>query len=354
MSKKHIFAFLSCFIFFIGGCKNTVVNDNSDCVISDTEPSEYSGIPLISSVDDGFDCSEIKIGSSPYALTGILCLPKGVENPPVVIMIQGSGQSDYNETIYKNTPFKDIAEGLAKQGVASIRYNKRYYQYPETAPKNITIEDEVLNDVYQAIDFAQQNKATENSKIFILGHSLGGKLVPYISHTISEVSGIISMAGTPRNLEDLILDQNIAAINALTDKTDIQKKAMKDEVEKYIKMVKDIKEGDPSLFLFNVPSSYWLSLRKINDITIYEKLDKPMLILQGDADFQVYTEIDYKAYQDIFAGKSNVSFILYNNLNHLFMQSAGKTDLTEYEKKGTVDEQVIADIAEWILQIERG
>ncbi len=106
--------------------------------------------------------SKIEIGST-FKLNGILCMPEGVENPPVVVMVQGSGQSDYDETISANKPFRDIAEGLAKHGVASICYNKRYYQYAAAAAEKVntlTIQDEVTEDVGEAIAFAKQHEAT--------------------------------------------------------------------------------------------------------------------------------------------------------------------------------------------------
>ena len=290
----------------------------------------------------------IKIGNAPYQLDGILCLPNGMKSPPVVILVQGSGQSDYNETISVNKPFQDIADGLAKQGIATIRYNKRYYQYPQTAPANITIEDEVLNDVSLAINFTKENESTKKSKIYVLGHSLGGMLSPYIAKTNTDVVGIISMAGTTRRLEDVILDQNIAAVETMSNKTDAEKKELIATVQADVDKVEALKDGDPSVTLFGVPSSYWLSLNKIDTSKISKSLTIPMLILQGKADFQVSPDIDYKAWQDMLSGKSNVTFKLYDNLNHLFIQTNGKKDTTEYSIKGTVDKQVLTDITTWI------
>lgn len=292
--------------------------------------------------------NNIEIGEAPYQLDGILSLPEDVSNPPIVILVQGSGQSDYDETIYANKPFKDIADGLAKKGIATIRYNKRYFQYPETALTNITIEDEVLKDVALAINFAKENENFKNSKIYVLGHSLGGMLVPYIAQTNADITGIICMAGSPRGLEDIILSQNISVVEAMTDITDIKKKELIAPVQADIAKVKALKEGEPSVTLFGVPSSYWLSLNKINTAEISKSLTIPILILQGKADFQMYPDIDYKLWQDILKGKVNVTFKLYDNLNHLFMQTNGKNDISEYNIKGTVDEQVITDIAVWI------
>jgi dienelactone hydrolase len=239
---------------------------------------------------------------------------------------------------------------LAKQGVATLRFNKRYYQYPRTAPTNITIQDEVLKDVALAIVFAKEDEHTKNSKIYVLGHSLGGMLAPYIAQTNSDVSGIVILAGTPRKLEDVILDQNIAAITVTKNKTDAEKQAMIATVQVEVDKVKNLKDSDPSITLFGVPSSYWLSLNKIDTPAITKNLTIPILILQGSADFQVSPEVDYKAWQDLLKDKSNVTFKLYDKLNHLFIVTNGKKDITEYSKKGTVDKQVITDIAAWIKQ----
>ena len=297
--------------------------------------------------------TKIKIGNEPFKLNGILCMPEGVQNPPVVIMVQGSGQSDYDETVSVNKPFKDIAEGLAEHGIASIRYNKRYYQYKEAAVEKVntlTIQEEVTDDVGQAISFVHQNEAIKNSKIYILGHSLGGMLAPFMASIYPDVSGLIIMAGTPRNLEDVILDQNKEVLKAMTDKTESEKQILIEEVEKYVTMVKNLKEGEPSVTIFGCPSSYWISLNKIDTPKIVTELKIPIMILQGAADFQVYPEIDYKAWQNILSGQQNATFKLYNNLNHLFMKSNGKKDTTEYDIKGNVEPQVMKDVADWIKQ----
>ena len=73
-----------------------------------------------------------------------------------------------------------------------------------------------------------------------------------------------------------------------------------------------------------------------------------MLFLQGSADFQVFPDKDFTAWKEILSGKENCDFILYENLNHLFMTSNGKLDATEYSVAGTVDPQVIRDITEFI------
>ena len=65
------------------------------------------------------------------ATNGILTLPEGEGPFPAVVMVHGSGPSDMDESAYACAPFRDIAHGLARLGVASIRYDKYTYAHPE-------------------------------------------------------------------------------------------------------------------------------------------------------------------------------------------------------------------------------
>lgn len=151
---------------------------------------------------------EIHITIGEYNVDGLLTLPVSGEKCPVVVMVQGSGQSDYNEKSGDVKPFEDIAIGLAENGIASIRINKRFYQYPELYSDDATIYDEVLNDIYDAIDYVENDKKIDTDRIYLLGHSLGARLGPKIINEKKSICGFISMAGSPRKLEDIILDQN--------------------------------------------------------------------------------------------------------------------------------------------------
>ena len=99
------------------------------------------------------------------------------------------------------------------------------------------------------------------------------------------------------------------------------------------------------------PASYWLSLKGYEPAKIAANLTKPILILQGERDYQV-TMDDYKGWQDALLKHPNVTFKLYNDLNHLFIEGKGKSTPSEYEKPGHVNEKVIRDIINWISRFE--
>lgn len=280
-------------------------------------------------------------------LEGILTLPRYIQKPPVVLMIAGSGPQDANETVGAsgNKPFADIAHGLAQQGVATLRYNKRTSQYPNEPDHllDLTIQYEVLNDAASAVSLLRDSQWVNPQRIYVLGHSLGGMLAPKIAQD-NELAGLISLAGSPRSLLDIISDQNEAAAMAgqITPQQLAQAKAL-------IEKAKNAQQGDTSSLL-GATGNYWHSLNQIDTPSIVSSLDIPMLFLQGDADFQVSPEKDFDAWKDALSGKPNAQFRLYSGLTHLFTplppNASGST--ADYDAPQNVDPQVIADIAAWI------
>lgn len=318
----------------------------------------YSALPVSheAKAHEKFEESEILIGSGEVRLKGLFTLPTGVKHPSIVILLHGSGPADMDGTIgmAANKPFQDIAHGLAEQGIASIRYNKRTWQYPELFTNDSTIQDEVVDDAMAAIQYAKHSNLINPQKIYILGHSMGGMLSPYIAKVSKDVAGIIVLAGSPRKLEDIILSQNIALINANADQS--QKDAIMSQLELEIAKVKAIKPTDAPTTILGVSSSYWSSLNEINTPLICKELQIPMLIMQGERDFQVLADVDYKMWQELLQGRDNVEFNLYKGLNHLFMPVNGAQEITTfqtaYDASNHVDKAVIVDIAEWIHKLE--
>lgn len=294
-----------------------------------------------------FEETAITFGDGKNPVKGILTLPKNVKNPPVAILVPGSGDNDADESVGANKPFRDLAHGLARRGIAVIRYNE---STPRNTKPDFTIQDDSLNDASLAIKYVNTLKSVDKKKVFIIGHSLGGMMAPKIATDNKEVKGIVCLAGSPRKLEDIIVDQNRILLGANKSVTPESLKIHMTQVQAAANKIKNLKEGGSEIIL-EYPASYWFSLNRIDIPSIAKKLNIPILIAQGSADFQVYADIDYVAWQNLLKDRDNVTFRLYDNLNHLFMKSNGKMDTTEYNIKGTVDSQVIEDIAEWIYRM---
>ncbi len=101
------------------------------------------------------------------------------------------------------------------------------------------------------------------------------------------------------------------------------------------------------MLLLGGPAKYWLDLRGYEPAKEAVKLRQPMLILQGERDYQVTME-NYANWKKALGSRKDVSFIVYPNLNHLFIEGKGKSMPAEYSIPGNVAKTVIDDIVKWI------
>lgn len=294
---------------------------------------------------------DIIFGGKDWELPGTILLPTNIKNPPVLILVHGSGPSDRDETIGPNKPFKDIAYGLAENGIGTLRYDKRTFVHTNkliNSESKITVFEETIDDALLAAEYLDSLDATSNSKIYILGHSLGGMLIPRIAENGDNISGYIIMAGPVTPMEDVIIEQ-IKYINEIDNTVSDDEKAT---LAAYVKMRDNIKSlNAKSTFeskdLFGVPKEYWIDLKNYNPAIKAKEISKPLLILQGERDYQV-TLKEFNEWKKALDNKKNVSLILYENLNHLFIYGESKSTPEEYSVPGIVDDEVILDIANWI------
>jgi len=302
---------------------------------------------------DSFYEQEVTVGDGEWALPGTLSIPHGDGPFPVVILIHGSGPNDRDETIGPNKPFRDLAWGLASNGVAVLRYDKRTYAHPEkfteAVIQSLTVKEEVIDDAVAAVELVRQTDSMDPGQIYILGHSLGGMLLPRIAQETPDVAGLIFLAAAARPMENMILEQ-VTYLAALDGKTTKDEQAQLDELTKQVARVKDksLSFDTPSIDLpLGVPPAYWLDLRGYDPPRDAVSLPQSMLILQGERDYQV-TPVDFDLWKSALATHSRLSFHLYPSLNHLFMSGEGDPNPAEYAKPGHVDESVLHDILTWL------
>lgn len=289
-----------------------------------------------------------------FPLKGRLTIPDGADGPvPAVVMVHGSGSSNMDEKVMKLTPFRDLAEGLANHGIASIRYDKRSLVHPRKMLKQVvTVKEETIEDAVLAVDMLKADPRIDSSRIFILGHSMGAMLAPRIDAEGGDVRGLILMAGTPYRLEDVVLRQLKQAggsrsvlrlIVALEDRFYSKKfdglYEMSDEEAKKKKFA-----GGTTLYYFKE-----MGQKTATDYLLEN--DKPVLIMQGGKDFQVLADDDFRKFKEELAGRANTFYKLYPDLNHVFVEAIFDDILKaskEYSVRRHIKEEVIGDIANFV------
>jgi len=279
-----------------------------------------------------FKEERVTVGAGEWTLPGTLSMPDGAI-AGAVVLVHGSGPSDRDETIGANHPFRDLAWGLADRGVAVLRYEKRTHQYPQrvAAIPNLTVREEVIDDALKAAALLRAHDRIDPKRVFVVGHSLGGTLAPRIAREDPALAGIVIMAGATRPIEEVAREQ-IAYLASLAPAM-----APRDQ------------DAALKTLLGAAPESYWKDLNAYTPAQTAAALTLPILILQGERDYQVTVE-DLRGWRDAVSGHANVTIKTYPALNHLFLPGEGKSTPAEYERAGRIPDDVLNDIAGWIAR----
>ncbi len=304
-----------------------------------------------------FEQRDMTVGARDWPLPGTLAMPKEEGPFPGIVLVHGSGPNDRDETLGPNKPFQDIAWGLATRGIAVLRYDKRTLIYgPKlvTDPKlaaGLTVKEETIDDALAAVRFLQKTPEIDPKRIFVLGHSLGGMLIPRIALAGREldIAGFVVMAGLTQPLAETYLRQ-MTYLFSLDGEVSAGERKQLEEIKTQVARINALREEDTGSDekIINVAPAYWLDLRGYYPPDVALQVEKPMLILQGSRDYQV-TTVDFDNWKKALEGRPGVEFKLYPRLNHLFFAGQGIPTPNEYSlQHGSVAEEVIADIAVFI------
>lgn len=304
-------------------------------------------------------------------LTGTITYPVGygdikAGSVPVVVMVTGSGTQNRDEEIYDHKPFAVIADWLARNGIASLRYDDRGAGGSSKPVEGATSQNNA-GDAKAAIEFVRG--LGKFGKVGVLGHSEGGTIALMLAgERVPDF--IVSLAGVATPGVDCIVWQNMAQMELQGIPQQIRDDYGKALTAIYSQRIKGgaIAQGDefvqrlcadeglqlPAPLVANAVSVATMRNEWIDWFVGYDPADAikrikcPVFALNGSLDMQVPAQANLDVLRELLPSVGKNLVKEYPALNHLFQSCTRETSLNYDGIEETISPQVLEDIAQWV------
>lgn len=266
-----------------------------------------------------------------YPLDAVYTYVDDGERHPAVLIIPGSGPCDSDGSLGTLKPYRDIARGLASDGVNSLRVEKRTFRYAQSFTQEDGIEQEYLYDMAAALSYLREQP--QSGEIYLLGHSLGGQVAADLAARDGNITGVIAFNSSARHLADIAADQFCAA--------NPEKSA---EYRRYAATAKSADRGNcRGYYYFGATDYWWASYNQLDVEQSLKKAAVPVLIINSTFDFQSF-EADIELWQQHFGADPLVKIQVWDDISHvgykIDLRTADATD-----KKTEFPDELISEFS---------
>jgi len=277
-----------------------------------------------------------------FSLGCTLTIPRGGRaSYPALITITGSGLQDRDESLWPLVPgyrpFRQVAERVARQGIATLRCDDRGFGASHGDASRATSLN-FAEDVCSELAWLQTHPGIDRARIALIGHSEGGIIAPIVAAMHPSLSGIVLMAGTAKNGVAVLEDQVRWPIESTPGLSPERRAELRAEA---IRRIENDTTSNPWLLFF----------RTYDPLTTARRVHVPVLILQGALDRQVSAgQADTLGAAIRANGNRDVTVRVFPGLNHLFLHSPTDGSPTEYPSltDTNVDRGVLDALAQWL------
>ena len=297
----------------------------------------------------------VSFTNAQYTFNGTLTLPENYSrNTPVVLMVTGSGQQNRDEELFSHKPFAVIADALARQGIASLRYDDRGW-----GDKSVNFADFTTDDFRQDAAAAIPLLRKRFNKVGILGHSEGGTIAMMLAAE-GKADFIVSLAGMAISGKETLIMQNRQAMSAIG----LPKETVDSYCNSISKALDEIASGKKAneINIDDVPvalkpvtikalqqadTPYIRHFLTVDVGKLLPEIKCPVLALNGTKDTQVDCDANTTRIEKGLADcKHSIKKI--DGVNHLF-QHCNTGIVTEYQQiEETISPEVLQEVAKWI------
>lgn len=264
-------------------------------------------------------------------LSGTITYPVGYiqgKKVPVVVMVTGSGPQNRDSEIYEHKPFLIIADYLARNGYATLRYDDRCVG-KSTGRFQAETTKEVAKDAALAVKYLRDTK--KFSKIGVLGHSEGGN-VAFMLGADKLIDFAITMAGVGVQGDECLYQQGIAIAKQSGQEYQLTKEQLRE-------------------YLIGTMSPWYEFFLDYDPASDISKTTCPVLVMNGEKDLQVIASSNVEAIKGNLPKNKKSQVKIYPGLNHLFQECTAGLPTEYINIEQTISPIVLEDIAAWLKQL---
>lgn len=335
---------------FADGSEIATVDVTEDGVADLSFSPEYEVPDYV--VCDAFTEREVTIEAGDVNLDAVLAIPDGDGPFPGVVLVHGRGIHDPDGTAGATKILKDLGWGLASNGIASLRYEKRLDEH-EVADEDYTLDTIVTDDAVVAVSTLADADEVDPDEIFVAGHSQGGMCAPRIADRYGDIAGVVLLdppADPIIDPNDLVwLRYSMELDGDLDDEQQEELEALRETFQR----IADA-DFDPEDSIMDQPGAWHRSHHDYDPMATASDLDVPVFVMKtGRADDEMQREL-YESLRQRFERWQAADLPdgsrteLYERVGHYFQDGPTPVTPSCLYFGGNVAGYVVEDITEWI------
>lgn len=322
----------------------------------------------------GYTNSEVNFSNAAAGLTlaGTLSMPPGQSGRPraAVVLVHGSGPHTRDENVLEHKVFAVLADHLARQGIAVLRYDKRGVGKSTGSYASATSYD-FASDAEAALAFLRQRQDIDQQRIGLVGHSEGGLIVPLVASRDRAVRFVVILNGPGVRGAELMVEQyalaaqdagvapeqlarlrafHTALLSAIAAEPEVDAARTRaaqvvDDAERQ----GTLPAGMSKTILAPLTSPWFHAFLRHQPVPVLQSLKQPVLVLSGELDHQVPAALDLPPIRAALAHNPRAIIRQLPRLNHL-LQTATTGAVSEYiQIEETMSPLALDAVSEWIL-----
>ncbi len=301
-------------------------------------------VSILSVADPDFTEREVVVGSGEWSVPGVLTLPAGRNARAAAVLLHGSGPGPADN-------LKEEAHGLARRGVATLRYTKRPTAHAASyraLGRRATLAEEHIDDAVLATELLKRVPEVARLPLFVIGHSQSTAIAPLVAERVAGLSGIVLVAASSRAPADMIESQVRYVGQLPTDS------AGAEDVKRTLAAVTQMRTASTpdTARVLGLPMSYWRELTNLNVFQLTQSFlarEGRLLVIHGGRDYLV-TDADFDAWKARYAHQPLARFIRFAELNHMMQAGEGRMTPAEYSEGRPLFPAYLDSLSVWMQQ----